>query len=202
MKPYPSIPAVIQMGLPIYAFDKIDGSNIRAEWMKKRGFYKFGSRHRLLGSDQGVLPKAQDLIMAQEEAVTQICTKNGWDRIILFYEFFGPKSSFGNHSEEDEHKVYLIDANPFKKGILPPREFIDHFSDLNPAPCLYRGNCSNSFVQSVKDGTLEGIGSEGVVCKTKGKGNTILMFKIKRDSWYQQLHEHCNGDEKLYEALK
>lgn len=29
----------------IYAFDKLDGSNIRFEWSRKRGFYKFGTRN-------------------------------------------------------------------------------------------------------------------------------------------------------------
>ena len=202
MKTYPSISAMVQMGLPIYAFDKIDGSNIRAEWSRKRGFYKFGSRNRLLGTDQTSLVKAEPLIRAQEEQVTAICRKNRWERIILFYEFAGPKSSFGNHVDDDDHQVSLIDANPYKRGILPPREFIDVFSDLNPAPLLYRGNCNNGFVQSVKDGTLEGMGSEGVVCKAKGKGNTIVMFKVKSESWYARLREHCQGDDGLFERLK
>jgi hypothetical protein len=43
MKTYPSISRDI-VGQPIYAFDKLDGSNIRAEWSKKNGFHKFGSR--------------------------------------------------------------------------------------------------------------------------------------------------------------
>lgn len=202
MKSYPSIPAVVQMGLPIYAFDKIDGSNIRAEWSKKRGFYKFGSRKRLLGEDQPSIIKAQSLIQEQEDEVARICEKNRWNRIILFYEFAGPKSSFGNHNEDDEQSVFLIDANPYKRGILPPREFIDTFFNLPTARLLYRGNCNNGFVQSVKDGTLEGMGREGVVCKAKGRGNEIVMFKIKSEAWYAELREHCAGDDKLYEVLK
>jgi hypothetical protein len=202
MKSYPSIPSIIQMGLPIYAFNKIDGSNIRAEWSAKHGFSKFGSRKRLLGEDQPVLVKAQDLIKEQEELVAGICKKNRWNKIILFYEFAGLNSCFGKHVDDDYHQVYLIDANLYKKGILPPREFIEHFHDINPAPLLYRGNCTNSFVKSVKDGTLVGIGSEGVVCKTKGRGNEIVRFKIKSDAWYTKLREYCGSDDKLYEVLK
>ncbi len=41
----------------------------------------------------------------------------------MFYEFAGQNSCFGNHVETDDHKVWLIDANPYKRGILPPREF-------------------------------------------------------------------------------
>ena len=36
------------IGEYIYAFDKLDGSNIRAEWNPKRGFYKFGSRNSMI----------------------------------------------------------------------------------------------------------------------------------------------------------
>ena len=43
MKQYPTIPKTIQ-SIDIIAFDKLDGSNIRAEWNPKKGFYKFGSR--------------------------------------------------------------------------------------------------------------------------------------------------------------
>jgi hypothetical protein len=89
-----------------------------------------------------------------------------------------------------------------KRGILPPREFIDNFSDMNHSPLLYHGNCNNTLLDSVRNGTLEGMGSEGIVCKTKGKGNTILMFKLKCESWYLRLREHCNGDDHLFEELK
>lgn len=202
MKTYPSISTMIQMGLPIYAFSKIDGSNIRAEWSKKKGFHKFGSRKRLLGEDQPLLMKAQGLILEQQDIVAKICEKNRWESIIMFYEFAGQNSSFGNHVETDDHKVWLIDANPYKRGILPPRDFIDHFGSLNHAPLLYHGNCNNALLESVKDGTLEGMGPEGIVCKTKGKGNTILMFKIKREDWYLRLREYCNGDDALFDILK
>ncbi len=202
MKSYPSISTMIQMGLPIYGFDKIDGSNIRAEWSKKQGFYKFGSRKRLLTDDQPLLVKARDLIFEQQDVVAKMCEKNKWESIILFYEFAGPNSSFGHHLDTDDHKVWLIDANPYKRGILSPREFLDNFGDMNHAPLLYQGNCNNTLLDSVRNGTLEGMGSEGIVCKTKGKGNTILMFKIKREDWYLRLREHCNGDDRLFEELK
>ena len=34
-------------GLPCIAFDKLDGQNVRFEWTKKRGWFKFGMRRRL-----------------------------------------------------------------------------------------------------------------------------------------------------------
>jgi len=40
MLEYPTIKKEV-INIPIYAFDKIDGSNIRVEWGPKNGFYKF-----------------------------------------------------------------------------------------------------------------------------------------------------------------
>jgi hypothetical protein len=45
MKEYPSIDRKPRYGVPVYMFEKIDGSNIRVEWSKKKSFYKYGSRH-------------------------------------------------------------------------------------------------------------------------------------------------------------
>lgn len=55
MKQYPSINGQISYEFPVYVWDKLDGSNIRAEWSKKNGFYKFGTRERLLDSTDKVL---------------------------------------------------------------------------------------------------------------------------------------------------
>ena len=50
MKSYPKIQYFNQglFGENIYAFDKLDGSNIRAEWNPKRGWYKFGTRNNMI----------------------------------------------------------------------------------------------------------------------------------------------------------
>lgn len=43
MKAYPSILSQIRTDVPIIAFDKLDGSNIRAEWSKnKKDFLHLG----------------------------------------------------------------------------------------------------------------------------------------------------------------
>jgi len=202
MKSYPTIPAKIQPNLPIYAFDKIDGSNIRAEWVYKKGFVKFGSRTRLLGEDQPIIYKAKDLILEQLDIVSDICKSNRWAKATLFYEFYGPNSFAGHHCESDEHKVILIDVCVHKKGFLSPREFINTFQNLPSAQLLYHGNCTVNFIQSVSNGNLDGITSEGVVCKFKGKGNSIGRFKIKTYAWYDRLREFCNGDAQKFDLLK
>lgn len=86
MKEYPSIPKEIRTETPIYAFDKLDGSNIRAEWSKKRGFYKFGSKTRLLGPDNKNLGESIGLIQNKyQDDLGSIFTKEKWDNVTCFF---------------------------------------------------------------------------------------------------------------------
>ena len=67
MKAYPTIEYKINGKIPVYAFDKLDGSNIRAEWTIKNGFHKFGSRRRLLDPNEEPLGEAVKLINGKFE---------------------------------------------------------------------------------------------------------------------------------------
>jgi len=60
MKEYPSIGKNV-VGEKIYAFDKLDGSQVRAEWNKKKKFYKFGTRTRLLDTNDEYWGEAHKL---------------------------------------------------------------------------------------------------------------------------------------------
>ena len=73
MKTYPTIRYFESndLGKKIIAFNKLDGSNIRAEWNKKRGLYKFGSRTRLI-SESDSLGEAISLIKKQEVELNEI----------------------------------------------------------------------------------------------------------------------------------
>ena len=63
MKSYPSIPKDIPPS-EFVAFGKLDGSNIRAEWNPKKGFYKFGTRTKIIDASTPVFGKAVNLILA------------------------------------------------------------------------------------------------------------------------------------------
>ena len=71
MKEYPSILSANDLlarsgdylGQSFVAFDKLDGSNIRAEWDRKRGWHRFGSRRRLLDASDPLLGQAIQLIL-------------------------------------------------------------------------------------------------------------------------------------------
>lgn len=199
MKQYPSITKQVVPNSYIYAFDKLDGSNIRAEWSKKRGFWKFGTKTRLVDSTDSIFGKAPDLILNKYgDELGRILHKNNWDRSICFFEFYGANSAFGVHKDE-EHTVTLLDINVYKKGMLSPKEFIKLFEALGIPKLLYAGYAHADFVELVRSGALPGMTFEGVVCKTNDYNPD--MFKIKNRAWLDRLREHCGGDEKLFEML-
>lgn len=203
MKSYPSIARDV-VNMPIYAFDKLDGSNIRAEWSRKKGFYKFGSRNRLVDATDTLLGKAPELVQLKyEKDLSDIFKKERYESAICFFEYWGSKSFAGNHDPDEPHTVTLFDVNPYKKGILDPGAYMDLFGDLDIAKLLYRGNPNSLFVEQVNQGTLDGMTFEGVVCKAKNPKKTPMpvMFKVKSRLWVDKLKNYCNGDEKLFQDL-
>jgi len=204
MKQYPTMSGKILRNIDIYAFDKLDGSNIRAEWNRKRGFYKFGSRKRLLGSDQESIVDAQDIIITKyEKDLAIIFRKEGWDRVICFFEFYGDNSFAGQH-ENERHDVILLDVNPYKKGIMLPQDFIRTFSWVHTPKVLHYGKANASFESTVRQGLIQGMTFEGVVCKgpLDKKKKMVTMFKIKSHAWLDKLRGYCGDNEKLFEEMK
>lgn len=199
MKQYPSITKKVTPNSYIYAFDKLDGSNIRAEWSKKKGFWKFGTKTRLVDETDSIFGQAPKLILDKYgDELGRILHKNNWDRSICFFEFYGENSEFGVHKDED-HTVTLIDVNVYKKGLLSPKDFVQLFENLGIPKLLYSGYAHADFVEQVCNGTLPSMTFEGVVCKTNSYNPD--MFKIKNRAWLDRLREHCAGDEKLFEML-
>jgi len=201
MKRYPSISRVISAFAPIRAFDKIDGSNIRAEWSRKRGFYKFGARNRLLGEDEPIIGEAIKLIQDKyDESLSRIFRRERLQRAVAFFEFAGEHSAFGQHYEKEPHDTVLIDAAFFKEGIMDPGDFVRTFENVHTAPMLYHGKANSEFVNMVRQRTLDGMTFEGVVCKAMVR-RKMVMFKIKSLDWIAKLREYCAGDMKLFEEL-
>jgi hypothetical protein len=126
MKQYPSISHDIR-SVQAYAFDKLDGSNIRAEWHPKKGFWKFGSRTRLLGTDQPWLSKADELVKHKYgDELSKIFRAQRYEKVVAFFEFYGANSFAGHHVDE-QHTVTLIDVSAHRHGIVPPKEFVKLF---------------------------------------------------------------------------
>jgi hypothetical protein len=191
MKTYPSIPYYTDhLGKPCIAFVKYDGSNLRFEWNKKKGWNKYGTRRHLFDRYDPIYGSAVDLFerhLAEplEKVFYDKKDYKGIDQITVFAEFFGPNSFAGDHEPEDPKELILFDVNPLKKGIVSPRDFVRHFGHI---PCtaqvLYEGVLNNEFVQSVINNELPV--QEGVVAKG-GQGHQLWMAKIKTAAWVQSI---------------
>ena len=197
MKSYPTVTAAYELGAYVWEFDKLDGSNIRAEWSRKRGsFYKFGSRTRLIDRAEPVLGKSVDLITEKYDALNGVFRIAGYESVVCFFEFFGPTSFAGLHSDSDIHDVVLFDIAPYKRGILGPDDFMSHASTVETARLLFNGILTDEFVCSVRESTLPGMTFEGVVCKGIG-----ASCKIKSHVWLDRLRTKCGQDEGLFKRL-
>lgn len=203
MEIYPSI-GTIPVNSPIIAFDKLDGSNIRAEWTRKNGFSKFGTRRRLLDANEQPLGEAVGLFMnTQAEELDAIFRKQKFEKATAFFEFYGENSFAGFH-EQEQHQVTLFDVHVFKKGILEPRLFLKLFEDKVATPeVLYEGKASQQFIEQVRNSTLPGMTFEGVVCKG-GLDNRrrVITFKVKSEAWLQKLKFKYADQPEMFEKLK
>ena len=204
MQDYPSIErGLVLKGVPIYAFDKLDGSQIRAEWNKKKKFWKFGTRRQLISKSNKEWGEAVELIKAKYEGnLHDIFVKQKYEKAIAFFEFYG-KNSFASRHFDEDHDVTLFDIRVKGRGVLTPKEFLKVTKHVETAKLLYYGNATVPFAESVRNSTLEGMTYEGVVCKAQTMKSFGIpwMFKIKSRAWFIQLKGYCKGDDKLFEKL-
>lgn len=191
MREYPSIPRQINRQDRVYVFDKIDGSNVRAEWRNDRGFWKYGTRRGLMDRQSDpILGQSIDLMLEHEDGITSVCQKKGYEKVTCFFEFAGPYSFAGQHDPDDDFEVHLFDVWPKREGsIINPDDFLDLFGHLDIPEPLYYGRLNDSIVDSIRDGSLDGMTYEGVVCKspTRDDHSHPDMFKIESDAWLDEV---------------
>ena len=201
MESYPSIDRKI-VAKPIYAFDKKDGSNLRVEWVRKNGFWKWGTKTQLLDASNPDFGDGIGLFEAKyASALDGIFRKQQLDKTTVFFEYWSPNTFAGLHAKEP-HDVTLIDLKVYKRGFLLPKDYLKMVGHLDIARLLYYGNPNADFVASVQEGRLENMSFEGVVCKGEYiHPGTPLMFKIKNRAWIEKLRQRCNGDEKMFVQL-
>lgn len=191
------------------AFYKYDGSNIRCEWSKKRGWYKFGSRKVLIDKTSPLGDAIDIFLNTYGEPLSQIFTDNKQFRetqnVTVFLEYFGNNSFAGQHDPDDEKKVILLDVSIHKKGIMSPIDFLRTFYMVDTPPVIYTGNFSNQFIQEIKNGKHKV--NEGVVvkgnCPKRKKGHNLWMAKCKTKSWIERLKKQAEENpEKFATMLK
>jgi hypothetical protein len=205
MKQYPSISKITKdhiPNMPFICFSKKDGSQIRGEYNPKRGFYKFGTRHELIDHNSKPFGQAISLVKNKyENDIGIICKAKKWESVICFFEFWGEQSFAGNHNFDEPMDVTLFDAAPYKRGILPPKEFIAHFGYLDIPQICYNGIITPEVFDLIKQSKLPNIGNEGIVAKGE-EDNHPIMFKIKTQAWLDKLKTYCKDDEKLFNILE
>ena len=195
MKQYPKIQHYNfgPIGQKCYAFDKLDGSSMRFEWGKKRGFYKYGTRNVMIDKNTPVFNEAIQIFLDKyAKDLDDIFRKKykSVENFVVFGEFFGESSFAGKHMEEDKKDIIIFDINMYKKGFLPPDEFIEKFGHLDIPNIIYKGIYDYDLIKDIKNSKDL---SEGVVCKgvikTKKDGDEVWRTKIKTNNWINRVRE-------------
>jgi hypothetical protein len=193
MKTYPSVQYYKNaiLGSQIIAFDKLDGQNIRCEWSKNKGWYKFGTRTSMFDESNEQFGKAIPLFREKySEGLEEIFRKNknyrNTNNFVVFCEYVGENSFAGRHVLEDEKDIILFDVAPgdyTNNSFIEPKEFVKEFRNLH-----IRENKYNL--------------KEGVMCKgvNPGGAKEVWIVKIKTNAWLQKLKTEF-GDEILKEEL-
>lgn len=196
MKDYRSIPKVLDEHLnnPCIAFFKEDGSQIRVEWSKKKGWHKFATRGQLFDKSEKTFGCAVDIFHnTQAENLSKILAEKypKATEALAFLEFVGPHSFAGIHEpailkveSNSPIELVLFDINIYKKGLVSPAEFVQNFP--NSAEVLYKGKLTEEFVKDVREGKYPV--KEGVVVKG-GEGHKIWMCKIKTWEYLKKIQK-------------
>ena len=196
MKPYWTIPGPKRSPRShCIAFYKHDGTCIRAEWSRKNGWDKFGSRTVLIDSSSQYGQSIDIFKRKYAQDLDRILKKSkklkSAEKAVAYLEYFGPHSFAGWHDPQDEKEMdlMLFDLNIHKRGILLPRDFIEVFEGEVEIPkVVYEGNFSQQFIEDVRDGKYpvkEGVVAKGVL---NGKGqHSLWMSKAKTRWWFDEL---------------
>lgn len=177
------------------AFDKLDGSNIRAKYTQKDGFKLFGTRTQLIDESTPFWNVIIEKFKPYEASLTEKFKKDkdyrDFREIIVFGELSGPNSFAGRHDDPTEDlKITFFDILTGNKNrkFVKPKEFIKDFSFLPQPKVIYEGKLNDSFIDEIRKNTdLQ----EGVICKgTETSGafvGGIWMCKIKTQAYFDKL---------------
>ncbi len=199
MKQYPSIERCTGQSyrkFDAYVFDKLDGSNLRFEWSRKRGWYKSGTKKRMFDESDMIFGEAITVFHGNvAPLLDRVVAKNRWQNVVAFLEFWGKYSFAGYHRKNDRKMLSLIDVAVDKKGIMSPKDFVKYFDGkVETAKFLGRHRWNKEFIERVRVGDLPGVTFEGVVGKA-GDKHDLIMSKAKSQAWIDKVFERYGRDE-------
>lgn len=201
MLQYPSILGwkKAPIGKPCVAFYKYDGSNLRWEYSPKQGWNKFGTRRTMFDKNTPLYNQAIEQFVDEIGPVVVESTNHAFgrkvERITAFTEFYGSSSFAGFHEQDEPKTLKLFDVFVFKKGFIPPKQFVKLFSKHDwCAEVVYEGNMSREFIEDVRNGKYPVY--EGVICKGDdwtAKIKTLEFLNRLRNTheglWEEEQHE-------------
>lgn len=198
MLEYPSIPNSSKAPRQnMVAFDKLDGSNFRAKWTRKRGFDVFGTRTQLIDETSEFWGQAVKLF--KETCAPALDEKFSRDKeyrdereFVVFGEFVGPQSFAGRHIDGDKMEVVIFDILRGHKNrkFVGPMDFIKDFQEIVKIPdVVYMGKLNEEFIAAVRSNYFNL--NEGVICKgtipTGAAFGGIWQCKIKTLAYIDKL---------------
>src|ERR1035437_2711734 len=114
MKQYPKIEYFNKgyFGEKVYVFNKEDGTNFRAEYSKKRGWYKFGTKKIMIDINDPNFGQAIPLFLEKYGNDLDSIFRKKYPKVesfVVFGEFLGENSFAGQHVDEDIKDIILFD---------------------------------------------------------------------------------------------
>lgn len=192
-------------------FDKLDGSNIRAEWSRKKykkgegydGWYKFGTRKQMIDENHEQFGNAVKVFTEKYvESLSKVFVDNKLYRniqsFVIFGEYYGENSFAGQHTDPDEDmEMTIFDVSPHKKGIISPFEFIKYFGHLDIPEIVYEGNYNKQLVYDVRDGKYDV--DEGLIIKGLTDKKRLWSCKLKTNEWLEKVKLKMSGQLHLFQ---
>lgn len=207
MKEYPSIPKALNdfLDMDCIAFRKYDGTNIRAEWQKKKGWCKFATRGCLFDKTDKNFGNAVPIFEQTHANLLEKAIKDNYpkaDSAIVFMEYLGPHSFAGLHDpgilqvdNNDPKELVLFDVNIHKRGFVSPLDFVSKFGHVRSAEVVYQGRLTEDFIKDIREGKFPV--DEGVVCKG-GEGHKFWMCKVKTWQYLKRIQKFFGTGYKNY----
>lgn len=210
MKTYRSIPKNVEdyYGQTFFGFDKVDGSNIRAEWSRKlskktsftKGFGKYGTRNQMIKKVNDPFCFAIDIFEQDfAERLDEIFRKDklfrGVDKITVYSEFWRWSSFAGQHDWIlGNFELTMFDIFMYKKDFVKPADFMSIFGDLNIQKLVTKGILDEQIVKDIISNKYNL--KEGLVLKGVSEGK-VWMVKVKTQEWLDKVRAKYGIDNNI-----